>query len=60
MSNSHQELRRIFAETVFASKWADQLKRLEGAKTLAASHFNRAQTRAVRLPMSMFDDVLPV
>lgn len=60
VSNSHQELRRIFAETVFASKWADQLKRLEGAKTLAASHFNRAQTRAVRLPMSMFDDVLPV
>ena len=60
VSNSHQELKRIFADTTFAGKWADQLKRLEGAKTLAASHFNRAQTRAVRLPMSMFDDVLPM
>ena len=60
VSNSHQELKRIFADTTFAGKWADQLKRLDGAKTIAASHFNRAQTRAVRLPMSIFDDALPV
>jgi putative DNA primase/helicase len=60
VSNSHSELKRIFADTTFAGKWADQLKRLEGAKTIAASHFNRAQTRAVRLPMSMFEDTLPM
>jgi putative DNA primase/helicase len=60
ISNSHQELRRIFSETSFAGKWADQLKRLDGAKTIAASHFNRAQTRAVRLPMSIFEETLAV
>jgi putative DNA primase/helicase len=60
VSNSLSELKRIFADTTFAGKWSDQLKRLDGAKTLAASHFNRAQTRAVRLPMSMFEDVLSV
>jgi putative DNA primase/helicase len=60
ISNSHQELRRIFTETSFAGKWSDQLKRIDGAKTVAASHFNRAQTRAVRLPMSIFEDTLPI
>jgi putative DNA primase/helicase len=60
VSNSHQELKRIFSDTTFAGKWSDQLKRLDGAKTVAASHFHRAQTRAVRLPMSMFEDVLPI
>ncbi len=60
VSNSLSELKRIFADTTFAGKWSDQLKRLDGAKAVAASHFNRAQTRAVRLPMSMFEDVLAV
>lgn len=60
VSNSHQELKRIFSDTTFAGKWSDQLKRLDGAKTVAASHFHRAQTRAVRLPIGMFEDALPI
>ena len=55
VSNSHQELKRIFADTPFVGKWADQFRRLTGAKDVAGSHFHGALTRAVRLPFGMFE-----
>lgn len=54
ISNSHQELRRIYAETPFAGKWSDQFKRLPGAEAISVSHFHSAKTRAVRLPFHFF------
>jgi hypothetical protein len=55
VSNSHQELKRIFADTPFVGKWADQFRRLTGAKDMKGSHFHGALTRAVRLPFGLFE-----
>lgn len=55
VSNSHQELKRIFADTPFVGKWNDQFRRLDGAKVVAGSHFGGALTRAIRLPFGMFE-----
>jgi putative DNA primase/helicase len=55
ISDNHQELRRLFADTPFAGKWADQLRRLPGAEKRANSHFNGVQSRATRLPSALFE-----
>lgn len=54
VSNSHQELKRIFAETQFSGKWADQLQRMHGAEK-KQGHFNKVQQRCVRLPLEVFE-----
>jgi putative DNA primase/helicase len=55
ISDNHTELKRIFSDTPFAGKWADQLRRLPGADKRGNSHFNGVQSRATRLPAEMFD-----
>ena len=55
IADAHQELRRFYAETPFAGKWADQLRRVHGARTIKSSHFHRVQTRATRLPLELFE-----
>jgi putative DNA primase/helicase len=55
IADAHQELRKVFAETPFAGKWADQLRRIDGARTVKNSHFHRVQTRATRLPLELFE-----
>jgi putative DNA primase/helicase len=55
VSDNHQELRRVFSDTPFAAKWADQLRRLKGASDIKNSHFNGVQSRATRLPFELFD-----
>lgn len=54
VSNSHQELRRIFGDTPFVGKWSDQFRRTPGATVVAVSHFHAAKHRAVRLPFELF------
>lgn len=56
VSNSHQELRRIFSDTPFVNKWSDQFRRITDAKTVNGSHFGGALTRAVRLPFVLFEN----
>jgi putative DNA primase/helicase len=53
IANSHDELRRIYRETPFCDKWRDQLKRLDGARELAATRINGVMKRAVRLPFAV-------
>lgn len=53
VANSHDELRRIYRETPFCDKWRDQLKRLDGARELAATRINGVMKRAVRLPFAV-------
>lgn len=55
VSNSHQELKRIYSDTPFVGKWGDQFRRLPGAKDVKGSHFHGALTRAVRLTFAMFE-----
>lgn len=55
VSNSHQELKRIYADTPFVGKWSDQFRRLPGATVKQASQFHGAMTRAVRLPFDLFE-----
>ena len=46
VSNSHQELARIFDNTPWARKWRDQLQRITGAKSLGCARFGIARHRA--------------
>ena len=55
VSSSHQELKKIFADTPFVGKWNDQFRRLDSAKVVSGSHFGGALTRAIRLPFAMFE-----
>lgn len=55
ISNSHQELRKIFSDTPFSGKWSDQLRRAPGAAVIGKSRFNAAAHRAVRLPFDAFE-----
>jgi putative DNA primase/helicase len=52
VANSHDELRRIYRDTPFCDKWRDQLKRVDGARELAASKINGVMKRAVRVPFA--------
>lgn len=54
VSNSHEQLRRIFADTQFAAKWKDFLGRVRGAKHVAAVRFGASMHRAVRIPIEEF------
>lgn len=54
ISDNHQELKRIFSDTPFAGKWADQLRRIKGAETIKNSHFHGVQSRATRLAFEIF------
>lgn len=55
ISDNHTELKRVFSDTPFAGKWADQLRRLKGGEVIKSSHFNGVQSRATRLPGELFD-----
>jgi hypothetical protein len=54
ISNTHEQLRRVFADTQFAGKWKDFLGRVQGARHIAAVRFGASMHRAVRIPMSEF------
>ena len=54
IANGHDELRRIYRETIWADKWKDQFKRLDGAKELPCATINGIKKRAVRLPLTQF------
>jgi putative DNA primase/helicase len=54
ISNTHEQLRRVFSDTQFAGKWKDFLGRVQGARHIAAVRFGASMHRAVRIPMSEF------
>lgn len=55
VSCSHPELAKIFKETIWASKWKDQLARVTGyIKTVPSAKFGAAFNRAVRLTPTAF------
>ena len=54
VADSHPELKKVFADTPFAGKWSDQLRRLPGAGRVKTAWFGGLCLRATRLPSSMF------
>lgn len=60
VSNSHQEVARIYQNTIWAGKWKDQLKRVVGSDgVIESARFGLSWTRAIRLrPLALGLDPL--
>jgi len=50
---SHNELKKIFADTPWNEKWKDQLRRIDGSSDQACTPINGVGKRAVRLPIRL-------
>lgn len=53
VANSHEQLKKIFANTQFAEKWKDQLLRIKGAESVSGCRFGNIIKRSVKIPYSI-------